>query len=107
MKKKVICVLFVLILYSLVFVLPAAAAANGDIAWSQFYGFVESDTFIVSRDLGEITSIYNIDLTFTNDHHPSWSPDGKKIAFSTSRDGNQEIYVIMLNGDRTHNSNHE
>jgi hypothetical protein len=30
---------------------------------------------------------------------PSWSPDGKKIAFATNRDGNFEIYV--MNGDGT------
>ena len=28
------------------------------------------------------------------DLHPVWSPDGKKIAFMSDRDGNYEIYVI-------------
>ena len=100
MKKKVICVLFVLILYSLVFVLPATAAANGDIAWSQYVGMVASDNFIDTRDLGLITSKFNPDVTFNNDQHPTWSPDGKKIAFSSTRHGSQEIYVIMLTADR-------
>ena len=27
-----------------------------------------------------------------HDFSPNWSPDGKKIAFSTDRDGNREIY---------------
>ena len=27
------------------------------------------------------------------DWKPSWSPDGTQIAFSSSRDGNYEIYV--------------
>jgi len=31
------------------------------------------------------------------DEFPSWSPDGKKIAFQSYRDGNSEIYVMILN----------
>ena len=29
---------------------------------------------------------------------PEWSPDGSKIAFTSSRDGNTEIYVMNPNG---------
>ena len=29
---------------------------------------------------------------------PTWSPDGSKIAFSTDRDGNSEIYVMDASG---------
>ena len=32
------------------------------------------------------------------DWQPSWSPDGTKIAFSSKRDGNWEIYVMDANG---------
>ena len=32
------------------------------------------------------------------DGQPSWSPDGKKIAFVSDRDGNNEIYVMDING---------
>ena len=37
----------------------------------------------------------------------SWSPDGKKIAFSSTRDGNMGIYVMSADGSEqkrlTHN----
>jgi Periplasmic component of the Tol biopolymer transport system len=29
---------------------------------------------------------------------PAWSPDGRRIAFQSKRDGNLEIYVINLDG---------
>ena len=33
-----------------------------------------------------------------NDRCPQWSPDGKRIAFSSERDGNPEIYVMNADG---------
>ena len=32
------------------------------------------------------------------DTQPAWSPDGTKIAFSSDRDGNFEIYVMQPDG---------
>ena len=29
---------------------------------------------------------------------PAWSPDGRKIAFVSDRDGNSEIYVMNADG---------
>jgi Tol biopolymer transport system component len=28
------------------------------------------------------------------DAHPSWSPDGRRIAFFSDRDGNNDIYLL-------------
>jgi Tol biopolymer transport system component len=32
------------------------------------------------------------------DDVPSWSPDGRRIAFASDRDGNREIYVMNADG---------
>ena len=33
-----------------------------------------------------------------SDWHPSWSPDGERIAFASDRDGDFEIYVMDVDG---------
>lgn len=41
------------------------------------------------------------------DDYPIWSPDGNKIAFSSYRDGNFEIYVMNVDGSNQFNlTNH-
>ena len=38
--------------------------------------------------------------SFLNDSFPTWSPDGRRIAFHSNRDGgNMEIYVINAAGE--------
>tara|TARA_B100000686_G_scaffold62935_1_gene67541 strand:- start:827 stop:1174 length:348 start_codon:yes stop_codon:yes gene_type:complete len=34
----------------------------------------------------------------SNNWDPTWSPDGKKIAFTSTRDGNWEIYIMNPDG---------
>lgn len=32
------------------------------------------------------------------DNSPSWSPDGKNLAFLSSRDGNSQVYLLSMDG---------
>jgi TolB protein len=34
-----------------------------------------------------------------SDESPSWSPDGRKIAFSSTRRGTADIYLVDRNGE--------
>ena len=40
----------------------------------------------------------NAQRSYSNTH-PEWSPDGSKIAFTSNRDGNVEIYVVDADGE--------
>ena len=37
------------------------------------------------------------------DNSPSWSPDGKRIAFASTKDRNWEIYVVDADGGNPQN----
>ena len=40
------------------------------------------------------------------DSAPAWSPDGKTIAFISSRDGNSQVYVLSMQGGESHAITH-
>lgn len=50
---------------------------------------------IANIDGTEITQLTNDD---SNNYQPKISPDGKHIAYLANRDGNQEVYVMAING---------
>jgi TolB protein len=62
---------------------------------------------LVSRERGETFDIYTLDImngkvrqltAVGNNTHPSWSPDGLHITFSSNRDGQNEIYIMNWDG---------
>lgn len=53
------------------------------------------DMYVVDSD-GDVIKRFTAESSSETD--PAWSPDGKRIAFTTDRDGNREIYVIDADG---------
>ncbi len=54
---------------------------------------LNSDIYMVNADG---SNPRNLSLDPANDWDPAWSPDGTRIAFSSARSGNAEIYVMRL-----------
>ena len=43
-------------------------------------------------------NLINLTQHLKSDRSPDWSPDGSRIAFSSDRDGDYEIYVMDADG---------
>jgi dipeptidyl aminopeptidase/acylaminoacyl peptidase len=61
-----------------------------------------SNIWIVSTGGGEA-----LQLTQSgHDSSPAWSPDGKTLAFLSSREGNSQVYVLSMEGGEAHAVTH-
>ena len=68
----------------------AFPGANGRIAFAS-----DGEIFSVAPDGSQAR---NLTRTPGEDSDPAWSPGGDKIAFTSTRDGNEEIYVMAADG---------
>ena len=72
----------------------AAAPASGRIAFSSAFGNFVSG--------GEEIRVVDADgsgvVRLTDGRDPAWSPDGRRIAFHSDRDGDWDIYVMNADG---------
>ena len=66
-----------------------------NIRWRQIISAVGVSLLLLSViGCGSFDTSTNLTRHTAPEYHPDWSPDGTKIAFSSYRDGNSEIYVM-------------
>ena len=71
------------------------AAGLKKIAFQRHGAGATADIWVMNADGSNQTQITN---SGTFDHSPSWSPNRTKIAFLSTRDGNNEIYTMNADG---------
>ena len=72
----------------------AYAGANGLIVWQRNDSLNHRDIWTMHPDGTGKTQLTNTG----NNEQPSWSPDGTRIVFVSTRDGNHDIYVMDADG---------
>lgn len=65
-----------------------------------YYGSGDEKVTVLNIYMVDTITLQQMQLTDTQawDSSPCWSPDGKRIAFQSSRDGNNEIYIMAADG---------
>lgn len=56
------------------------------------------DLWLVEVASGKTSLLIGDAGKLSHEEFPSWSPDGNQLVFTSTRDGNQELYVIRRNG---------
>ena len=74
---------------------PALSPDGQRIAFRRILGEMNSEVFIADANG---TNQRNLTNNPAFDGWPSWSPDGRQVAFASNRRGNQEIFVMTPDG---------
>jgi TolB protein len=65
----------------------------------------DTEIFIVNPDTGDARNLTRSPQS--KERYPSWSPDGKRVAFNSDRDGTHNLYVIDADGSNLRQLTHE
>jgi hypothetical protein len=57
-----------------------------------------TDIHVIDLGPAGAEAVVNITPNFFSDRNPAWSPDGDRIAFDTTRDGNEDVFAIDVDG---------
>jgi len=57
-----------------------------------------SDIHLIDLGPSGAQGVVNITPDLFSDRNPAWSPDGDRIAFDTSRDGNNDVFAMDVDG---------
>jgi len=83
----------------------ASAQAQQHPLWMRYPAISPDGTTIAFSYKGDLYSVpatggeaRQLTTNAAFDSHPIWSPDGKKIAFESDREGSLDVYVIDANG---------
>ncbi|HEY47442.1 MAG TPA: hypothetical protein G4O14_11745 [Anaerolineae bacterium] len=83
---------------------PAWSPDGSKIAFTSsrdsYYGSGDEKVTVLNIYMVDTITLQQMQLTDTQawDSSPCWSPDGERIVFQSSRDGNNEIYIMVADG---------
>jgi len=82
---------------------PSWAPGGKQIAYSTAFdsgddNILTSDVFVINIDDRQISRLTDGPGTAVQDLAPSWSPDGKQLAFISIRGGNSDIFTMNADG---------
>jgi TolB protein len=58
----------------------------------------DMDVYVANTDGEELQLVLGTGGKLSHEEWPSWSPDGQWLALTSTRDGNQELYVVRPDG---------
>jgi Tol biopolymer transport system component len=82
-------------LVTLALMLGRVLPGDGVIAFGSAPGGLATDIYMLDVSRGWLVNLTHDDFV---DSSPSWSSDGNQILFTSSRDGDAEIYATGLDG---------